>query len=45
MFVSGDQESGGAGGRVINRLADLRIDQIDDGADDMARGAELICPL
>ena len=41
MLVGGDQKAGGAGGGVIDRLADLRIHQIDDGADDVARRAEL----
>ena len=41
MLIGRHQETGGAGGRVIDRLADFRIDQIDDGADDVTRGAEL----
>ncbi len=41
MLVGGDEKPGGAGGGVVNRLADPRIDQRDDGADDVARRAEL----
>ena len=41
MVVGGDQEARGAGGRVVDGLADLRVDDLDDGADDVARRAEL----
>ena len=41
MVIGRDQEPGGPGGGVIDRLADARVDELDDGADDMARRAEL----
>ena len=41
VVVGRDQEAGGAGGRVVDGLADLRIDHRDDRADDVPRRAEL----
>ena len=41
MVPGADQKPRRARGRVADRLADLRIDQPHQGADDMARGAEL----
>ena len=41
MVVGGYQESRCSGGRVIYCLADPGVDILHDGADDVARGAEL----
>ena len=41
VVVGRDQEAGRPGGRVVDGLADLGIDDLDDGADDVARRAEL----
>ena len=41
MLVCGHQKPGSAGGRVIDGLANFRVHQIDDGANDVARRAEL----
>ena len=41
MIVGGDQESGRTGCGIIDRLAELRVDHADDGADDVTRGPEL----
>ena len=41
MVPGGDQKAGRSGGWVIDGFADAGIDQLDDGADDVARGAEL----
>ena len=41
MVVGRDQEARRAGRRVVDRLADLRVDHPHDGADDVARRAEL----
>ncbi len=35
------QEAGRAAGRVVDRLADARVDHLDHEADDRARGVEL----
>ena len=40
-LIGGDQEAGGAGGRVVDRLADLGVDHLDNGPDDVPRRAEL----
>ena len=41
MVVGADQEAGGAGGRVVDGLAEARIDELHHGPDDVARRAEL----
>ena len=41
MLVGGDQESGGAAGRVKHGLVLLRVDDLDHEIDDVARRAEL----
>jgi hypothetical protein len=41
MVVGGDQEARRAGRRVVDGFADLGVDDFDDGADDVARRAEL----
>lgn len=41
MVVGGYQKACRACGGVVDCLAHLGVDQFDDGADDMARGAEL----
>ena len=41
MVVGADQESGGAGGRVVDGLAEAGIDELHHGADDVAGRAEL----
>ena len=41
VLVGRDQEAGGAAGRVEHGLGLLRVDDLDDEIDDVARGAEL----
>jgi hypothetical protein len=41
VVVGGHQEAGRAGSRVVDGFADLGVDHLDDGADDVARRAEL----
>ena len=41
VVVRRHQEARGAGGRVVDGLADLGVDHLDDGADHMPRRAEL----
>ena len=41
VVVSADEESGRTGGRVVDGLADSRIDKLDHGADDVAGRPEL----
>ena len=41
VLVGGDQEPGGAAGRVEHGLGLLRVDDLDHEIDDVARGAEL----